>query len=217
MTDERLDELINKARDTYRVAPEPPLDAMWADIEPELPAQVPDISPRHRRGSPWSVVGYAAAAALVLGIGLGRWSATRPSPAEVATAAAPETGGLVRPIAYVGEPLQRTTTNYLGEAEALLRSLQRGTNGANGTYASQAAVLLMQTRLLLDSPAASDSRLRDLLEDLELALLQIAALKGVDDSKRRAEELNFIRNALDEREMVPRLRTAVVTLASYED
>jgi hypothetical protein len=192
---------------------------MWANIAPDLPAAVPDIAPRRGRGTQWSLVGYAAAAALVLGIGLGRWTATRAAPSDVAATAAPGVAEIVRPIAYVGEPLQRTTTNYLGEAEALLRSLQRGTNGggANGTYASQAAVLLMQTRLLLDSPAASDSRLRDLLEDLELALLQIAALKGVDDSKRRAEELDFIRNALDAREMVPRLRTAVVTLASYED
>lgn len=217
MNEEHLDKLINKVRDTYRIAPEPQLEAMWAEIEPELPAAIPDISPRRRRGSQWSVVGYAAAAALVLGIGVGRWTATRPTADQVVAAATPESGELVRPIANVGEPLQRTTTNYLGEAEALLRSLQRGTNGANGTYASQAAVLLMQTRLLLDSPAASDSRLRDLLEDLELALLQIAALKGVDNSERRAEELKFIRNALDEREMVPRLRTAVVTLASYED
>ena len=215
MTDERLDELLNDARATYRVPPEVPVEEMWASIDAALDgnsARSAGGLGGTRRGTSWSLVGYAAAATFVLGLGLGRFT----SPAGT-SAAVTEQAPAARPIATVGEPLTRATSDYLGEAEALIQSVQRGSGGGNGTYASEAATLLMTTRLLLDSPAASDARLRDLLEDLELALVQIAALRGAQNPERRTEELNFIRHALTEREIVPRLRTAVVTLASYED
>ena len=213
MTEERLDELLNEARATYRVPPEAPVEEMWASIDAALGAAGVHRSGGiggTRRGTSWSIVGYAAAATFVLGVGLGRFTSP---PATEPEATAPP----ARAIAGVGDPLKRTTSDYLGEAEALIQSVQRGSGGGNGTYATEAATLLMTTRVLLDSPAASDARLRDLLEDLELALVQIAALRGAQNPERRTEELNFIRHALTEREMVPRLRTAVVTLASYED
>jgi hypothetical protein len=216
MTNERLDELLNDARATYRVPPEAPVEEMWASIDAALDgnsARSAGGLGGTRRGTSWSLVGYAAAATFVLGVGLGRFT----SPAGTAAPAVTVQRPAVRPIASVGEPLTRRTSDYLGEAEALIQSVQRGSGGGNGTYASEAATLLMTTRLLLDSPAASDARLRDLLEDLELALVQIAALRGAQNPERRTEELNFIRHALTEREIVPRLRTAVVTLASYED
>lgn len=212
--DEQLDALLADARETYRVPPPAPVDAMWPAISAALnhAEQARGGTPvvPLRRATPWTLVGYAAAAAFVLGVGLGRY--TSPT-TTVAGGESPP----VRPIAAVGEPLKRATTDYLGEAEALIQSVQRGTNVGSGTYASEAATLLMTTRLLLDSPAASDTRLRDLLEDLELALVQIAGLRGAENPERRVEELDFIRHALAEREMVPRLRTAVVTLASYDD
>jgi hypothetical protein len=74
----------------------------------------------------------------------------------------------------------------------------------------------MPPRLLLDSPAASEHRLRVLLEDLERALVQIAAIRGSVNAER-SSELQYIRHVLSESEMVPRLRTAAVTLASYEN
>ena len=216
MTEERLDELLNEARATYRVPPEAPVEEMWASIDAALGgdgARSAGGSGGGRGGTSWSLVAYAATATFVLGVGIGRLTSPAGTAAPEMTTQAPA----VRRIAGVGEPLTRTTSDYLGEAEALIQSVQRGSGGGNGAYASEAATLLMTTRLLLDSPAAGDARLRDLLEDLELALVQIAALRGAQNSERRTEELNFIRNALTEREMVPRLRTAVVTLASYED
>jgi hypothetical protein len=121
----------------------------------------------------------------------------------------------VRAVSDVGEPLQRETSNYLGATEVLLRDLQD--SSASGAYASQATTLLVTTRLLLDSPAARDRHLHDLLEDLELVLAQIATLHGQDTSPRNAADLQMIRSALANRDLVPRLRTAVVTLASSED
>ncbi len=106
----------------------------------------------------------------------------------------------------------------LGDTEALLRDLQVLANRApSAEVAAQATTLLVTTRLLLDSPAATDVRMQNLLEDLELVLAQIAALNGQGTGVRRQEEMQLIRDALTERDVVPRLRTAVVTLASYQD
>lgn len=211
MTDERLDALLNDAKSTYRVPPEAPVDAMWSAIDEAIaPVRVTSIDAPRRRDGRWGLAVGAAAAAFVLGVGLGRQTAGNVAGEPVAVvASAPEPA-----IASVGEPLVRTATNYLGDAEALIRSVQAATS-TDGTYASEAATLLMTTRLLLDSPAASDARLRALLEDLELALVQIASLRG-EASAQKNSELQYIRHVLSENEMVPRLRTAAVTLASYE-
>lgn len=211
MNDEHLDKLIDTVRDSYRVAPEPQLDVMWAAIDTEL-SGAPTRWQLVRRSTRWGIVGLAAAATLVVGVGLGRWSATSATPAVLASA--PPTRG-VHTAADVGEPLQRETSNYLGATEVLLRDLQDSTT--SGTYANQASTLLVTTRLLLDSPAASDRRLKDLLEDLEMVLAQIATLRGQDTAPRNAADLQMIRSALANRDLVPRLRTAVVTLASSED
>ena len=211
MNDEHLDKLIDTARGSYRVAPEPQLDVMWAAIDAEL-SGTPTRWQVVRRSTRWGIVGLAAAATLAVGVGLGRWSATSATPAALASA--PATRG-VRAATDVGEPLQRETSNYLGATEVLLRDLQDST--ASGSYANQASTLLVTTRLLLDSPAASDRRLKDLLEDLEMVLAQIATLRGQDTAPRNAADLQMIRSALANRDLVPRLRTAVVTLASSDD
>lgn len=211
MNDEHLDHLIESARDSYRVAPEPQLDAMWAAIDAEL-SGAPTRWQVVRRSTRWGVVGLAAAATLVLGVGIGRWTATSAKPAEFASAPAAHRA---RATSDVGEPLQRETSNYLGATEVLLRDLQDSTG--SGAYSSQASTLLATTRLLLDSPAASDRHLKDLLEDLEMVLAQIATLRGQDTAPRNAADLQMIRSALANRDLVPRLRTAVVTLASSED
>ena len=69
--------------------------------------------------------------------------------------------------------------------------------------------LLTSTRLLIDSPAASDPRFKDLLEDLELVLAQIAMLQ----SGRTRQEIDLITDALEERDVVPRIRSAAARLA----
>jgi ubiquinone biosynthesis protein UbiJ len=70
---------------------------------------------------------------------------------------------------------------------------------------STARQLLATNRLLLDSPAATDSRTRLLLQDLELVLAQIAQLSGRPSSP----DLDLITNGLDDTGVMSRLRTAV--------
>lgn len=229
MTDERLDDLLKEARTSYRVPPAAPFDAMWERIERDAftATSQGDVSlldgvrrdaPR-RRG--WLAPLAGIAATLVVGFGLGRFTAA-PRPDIVvggtpvrSTPATP--AATVAPASDVAEPLQRATYEYLARAVALLDSIPRSARGASlggdARFVADASQLLGTTRLLLDSPAASDPRMRDLLEDLELVLAQVSRLRTAP----RADELTFIAEAMDERDMVPRLRivTASYTASGY--
>lgn len=233
MKDERLDELMQRARDSYRVAPPADFDAMWSRIESEhfdAPKSVVPIMadalvlsgtpvrPLRRRG--WLMPAASIAATLLIGVGIGRFTApstVMPLPnGEVVGAV---TAGVVpvTPVASnVAEPLQRLTYEYVAATVALLDSLptsRLAQLGGDPRFVANAAQLLGTTRLLLDSPAATDPRLRRLLEDLELVLAQVASLRTAP----RADELTFIAEAMNERDVVPRLRTvaASYTAAGY--
>ncbi len=214
MKDERLDDLLQEATQSYRVPPDAPFDAMWERIEREA------FDTPRRRG--WIAPLVGVAATLLAGFGLGRFTA----PAEglsVGADGAPEViaAGVVvsgdrvghgASAANVAEPLQRATHEYLARAVALLDSLPRSAQGTplrtDARFVADASQLLATTRLLLDSPAASDPRMRALLEDLELVLAQVSRLRTAP----RADELTFIAEAMDERAVVRRLRTVA---ASY--
>jgi hypothetical protein len=226
MTDETLNDLLSEAKTTYRVPPDAPFDAMWERVEREAFDAPRALVAAHgdgvvldgvRRDAPrrrsWLVPLAGIAATLAVGFGLGRFSAADGpvAPGVVASGPAPA-ATVVAPASAVAEPLQRATYEYLARAVALLDSMPRSTGGASlggdARFVADASQLLSTTRLLLDSPAASDPRMRDLLEDLELVLAQVARLR----SAPRADELTFIAEAMDERDMVPRLRTVT---ASY--
>jgi hypothetical protein len=70
---------------------------------------------------------------------------------------------------------------------------------------ASARQLLATNRLLLDSPAAIEPATRLLLEDLELVLAEIAQLSR----QSRAQDLQLIREGLEQGNVMPRLRTAV--------
>lgn len=216
MTDERLERLISDAAATYRVPKDPPLDAMWARIEREhfdapagdAPSDVIAL-PRSRAPRRWLAPAAGIAAALVLGIGIGRYSA-QPTEAELpafgdATASADS-------VPLPADPLQRTTSSFLRDAETLLASAPLEANAVDADFVATSRLMLSSTRLLLDSPAANDPVLRSMLEDLELILAQFARLR----SAPRAEELTFIADAMDERDVVPRLRTVAAALSQSD-
>lgn len=240
MKDERLDDLMQHARDSYRVPPSADLDAIWSRIESEhfdapspLAPVVLDgraIRPYRRRS--WLMPAASIAATLLVGVGIGRVTApasvTTPATVVVAPVVAPVVVPVVSPLATpatapreplasnVAEPLQRLTYEYVARTVALLDSLptaRLAQLGGDPRFVANASQLLGTTRLLLDSPAATDPRLRHLLEDLELVLAQVANLRTAP----RADELTFIAEAMNERDVVPRLRTvaASYTAAGY--
>jgi hypothetical protein len=89
----------------------------------------------------------------------------------------------------------------------LFRDALRGQEPAAELSPATARQLLVRNRLLLDSPAAQDPRMRRLLEDLELVLAQIAQLPAED----RAEDTELITDGLEAGDVLTRLRSATST------
>jgi hypothetical protein len=213
MTDERLQHLMTEAAPTYRVPADSPLDEMWGRIE----AEHFDGAGRADRGvlrlveslrwRQWGRAVTGIAATLIVGIGIGRFTASdSTSDLPAATAAAEqELNGAT-------ESLPRATSRVLDDAALLLASLPTDGRRLDERFTGQVTQTLTTTRLLLDSPEVTDARLRLLLEDLELVLVQIARLNATG----RAEEITFITAAMDERDVVPRLRTVAAAM-SYND
>jgi hypothetical protein len=214
MTDEnrdRFDELMQDAARTYNRPPDErhmPLDEIWTVVE----AQVFPAMRRPRSYTQWLRI----AAALLIGVGIGRLSfitsAKRPRPDATRT----DTLRQSTP-ARVAEvqPVDPTTSRYLGQAAALLIALPAETNnGRPGeAFTKRANDLLLTTRLLLDSQSGSDPALRNLLEDLELVLVQVVRLEKEHDPSR-GTEMELIQQALDQHDVIPRLRTAASEYAA---
>ena len=93
------------------------------------------------------------------------------------------------------------TLQHLAQSEMLLTEYRAGARSTDrpmlGPWARD---LLGTTRLLMDSHAAEDARLRPLLEDLELVLAQIV---------QHASDDEFVNRALEERALLEKLRAAV--------
>lgn len=209
MNDERLHELMSDAARTYRLPPEPDLDGMWAEIEREVFDQPPVRTAPWWRAPSWQFVALGMAASLVLGVGVGRFTAPDAAPvAVIATDTAV-------PRSSEGDVYDRAAQELLGRTAVLLTALPAEAQGGrpDSQFTMQALELLTTTRLLLDSPAATDVRFKDLLDDLELILAQIASLH----SGRGAQEIDFITDAVANRDVVPRIRSAVARLASGDD
>jgi hypothetical protein len=71
--------------------------------------------------------------------------------------------------------------------------------------AAWAREILSNTRLLIDSPAGADPHRRQLLEDLELVLVQIAELSPDAATTDR----DAIARTLDHAQVLPRLKAAI--------
>jgi len=216
MDDNRFDELIRDLPRSFNPPPEPPLDEMWTTIEDaHFNAPVP-ISPRRGLTSraPW----LAAAAALVVGVGIGRYLPSGGTPAENAPSPSAITANPASPASdtsAVADAYRDQTNRYLGQAAALLISLPaKDANGrTDAAFATRATDLLVTTRLLIDSPAAAqDPRLHSLLEDLELVLVQIARLR----SEKNKSDLDLIHQAVEQGDVLSRLNSAVANTQSSE-
>jgi hypothetical protein len=211
MEDKKFEEILGDLPRTFRPPVDPRYDEMWNAIEAahfDSAARRPEIRGRALTALPW----LAAAAALFIGIGIGRNSASTPvietaPKAVVATVSEKGVAG-----ASTADTYRDETTRYLEQAAALLIALpspaapdRLASASANGKLADKASDLLLTTRLLLDSPAAQDPKLHGLLEDLELVFAQIARLR-VEKSK---SDLDLIHQAVDQGDVLSRLSSAV--------
>jgi hypothetical protein len=192
MNDDRFDELLRDAARDYHRPPETPRDTMWAAIEAE----------RRRRAAPRVLAfrpawrwGIGMAAVLVLGIVIGRQLRPVGPPA-------------VRPAAASSDVAYRVAAaQYLNRTETLLAGFRADARSGrpDAQFTGQAKELLATTRLLLDSPAGRDARLRPLLQDLEVVLAQIALLPASRDHA----DVELITQGMDQQSVLMRLRTAI--------
>jgi hypothetical protein len=148
------------------------------------------------------------AATLVIGIGIGRATMTvgRTAPAVTGTpTVAVVTPATKTPESGMARPYELETSQYLGQTAALLIALpsEVKTGGVDQQFASRAGDLLTRTRLLMDSPAANDPTMHGLLDDLELVLMQVVRMQHGSRT-----DLDLINRALEQRDVIPRLRIA---------
>jgi hypothetical protein len=223
MTEDRFNELMRDAAHTYRTPPVADFDEMWKEIEArsartekhrgESTDEVLVLRPpaAGRRSPRW----LAIAATLVIGIAVGRVSATMgrtSAPVNVARNAGPAVAAArvdSIPANAFGNSYEVETSRYLGQTAALLIALPSEVKSgrANEQFVGRAGELLTTTRLLIDSPASNDPQMRNLLEDLELVLAQVVRLQNTNSRT----ELDMINRALEQRDVLPRLRSAVAT------
>lgn len=205
MNEDRMDRLIRDAGREYNVPPETPHEEMWARIEGARRMRGGWWRRRTGRGV-WVRRGVGAAAVLAVGIGIGRLAAPPRGPAVGDLPQSVGTVSTSRPLPY-----RVAAVEHLSQAEALLTTYLLTTYrtdervGQRMDVTDWARELLTTTRLLLDSPAASDHSLRMLLEDLELVLAQLAQIS----SDEAGGDEGFATQAIEERNVLLRLRTAV--------
>jgi hypothetical protein len=193
----------------YNTPDTTPADSMWAGIESELRNRVKRRAihsrlPSHESRRPWLRI----AAVFLLGVALDR--------AVTLVAARGTRGGdrvgptVVAANDVKGDPAAEqyrlATRDYLAGTAALVFSLPSELPVKDRTplLASRASELLLQTRLLIDSPAASDPSLHSLLEDLEVVLAQVSRLRSEHDSL----DVHALERTLEQRGVVSRLRVA---------
>lgn len=219
------------ARDVHRPPPTP-RDAIWARIEDRLAPRGERAGAGRERGvhrlergrraargagTPLPSVAWAtaAAAALVLGLGIGRGTAPAVGPgspdlvrSSIAPGGPPASGA-----PPPEEALDGVLARHLDRSESLLTLVRAdaGSGRVDPAVGRWGRGLLLETRLLLDGSTGSDPALGDLLEDLELILAQVALLagEGASDGSRGRQELRFIADGLEERDVLTRIRTVL--------
>ena len=155
------------------------------------------VRPSFRR----SVLVWAAgiAAILLIGIALGRSSVTNsPVSGPSAISALPDSA---MPRAKKNAAYTVAAVQHLTRVEAFLTTLR---TAPDQQFTGQARELLTSTRLLLDAKDI-DPRLRKLMSDLEDILVQIVQY----DANGTREDLDLITDGLEERQVLPRLHSAI--------
>jgi hypothetical protein len=197
MSDDRFEQFLRREAGRYHEPPAVPREEMWRAI-----ADGRRAGRRPTRRPTWIYWGAGIAAALVIGVGIGRYTVPGDEAVTLAEAGPAETAGTsATQVAF-----RLTAAQHLARVEVFLIGFRTDArSGAPGAgTAPDARSLLATTRVLIDSPAAEDVMLRQLLEDIELVLSQIASYAGGSDST----ELDFIDESLDQRSVLFRLRTA---------
>jgi hypothetical protein len=201
--DPKFDQWLRDVAKSYHSPLPTPRDEIWNRIhDARRNTHVIELRPWLR----WTL---AAAAILALGVGIGRWTGRehQPSLTNGTPVARADTRVANEIDSLAGVAYQVAATQYLSRTEAFLTSFRADANRSANTarLARQARDLLTTTQLMLDSPAADNPRLRSLLEDLELVLMQISLLNPVQNDHDR----DLINQGMNQTNVLPKLRSAI--------
>ena len=208
--DKEIGEMARK----HNAPPEVPRDRMWARIDAARAERQserrgvlqPDF--KARRSPTFRIVRLAAAVAavLVVGIFIGRMTQETDTLPVIETV----------PVAVIedqptADPTLRrdvyamAARDLFGRADYLLTDFKVRSCGRNDLteVPDWAGGMLVQTRLLMGTPAAEDIEMNNLLEELELVLAQIVGLS----KDNCADDMAWIRKGLQDRATIDRLRT----------
>lgn len=238
---------LETMRRDYHPPPPAPKEEMWAAIEGGLRQEregrihggvtevsagggvdpsIVAIGSAHPRRDGGGTLGrlptkwlLAAAAVLVLGIGIGRWTAPdgplTPRPTSSAPVAERSEEG--RSEEGAGG-LAFAARLHLARTEPLLTTIRADARSGrlDPSIGPWATTLLAETRLLMDARTGARDDVQRLLMDLELVLVQIvgASHGGIQDSGRAREEMDLAVRSLEREELLARIRTAAPSTMS---
>ena len=225
MTDDRFEEFLKMTAREYREPPPVPREEMWQEIVATRRAAKRETTDdggqaawrhggtkdrgdgdstsamRERRiwGGAWVKWALPLAAALVLGVIIGRMARIEPAPPMAAV----DADSIAR------ATLEQYALAHLRDTEVFLTGFRvdARTGRVSEELGEPARALLTTTRLLLDTPAGEDLQLQTVLGDLELVLTQIAQLQT--DRGRSDEELELIDHGIEQRGVMVKLRAAI--------
>jgi len=205
MTYHRRDEQFGDLVRELDPQPEVPRAEIWAGVAAARRFQRPV-----RRAYGW-VWGTSLAATLALGFGLGRlW----PSASGGTPVGLPAGSTQVELTSGLLPPVPPGAIDYLARTEALLASFPVDAGrGHAPEVAGWARQLLLDTRLMIDSPIGHDDALVRLLQDLELLLAQIASLPAHNPQ----QEILLIEEGIRQNRVMARLRLAAGTAGATGD
>jgi len=197
---------------SYNEPPEIPREEMWASIDGALRKEAPvateakedGILPLRRRRPTWLAPALAAAALMVLGVALGRWSATLEE-SEAGTDPVVATAPVQREM-----PFRLAAADYLAQTESLLTlfRVDARSGEVDADVREWARGLLVQTRILMEVRQAREPGVQPLLEDLELMLIQISQLPA-DEDPRLESEVEWIGEDLETQAILPRVQAVM--------
>jgi hypothetical protein len=211
MNNDGMEELVRGLREEYNPPPETPREEMWASIEARIGAPDEKVVSleavrRSRVRKPLAWAG-AAAALVILGLGIGRMTAPgvdRPGTPGAEVIAGTEARTTALRVAAL---------DHLAQTESLLTLVRADARSGrvDPSMGSWAKGLLSQTRLLMDVQGDSDPVMKELLQDLELVLVQIVGVANAtrENGDRVRSELNLALSGLEEREVLPRIQAVV--------
>ncbi len=214
MKKDRFEEILRRASREYNSPPPTPREEMWERIESRRKAgsRIPRTGRRRTRRFVWPVLAAAAVAVLIFGI----WY-RYPGNREVKIAEAPVVSGKAAAASRRGlsggganTGLYRQVTDaFLTRADIVLTRFRtsESTDSSPEKITAWAGDLLTETRLLLDSPAAEDVELKQLLQDLELVLARMVQLGSSHyDEEQNTRERNRIQDGLNRKDVLMRVR-----------